>query len=236
MPSRVAALVNRFYPDYHDENWYFRRLLARYLTPGMRVLDAGCGRDADLARYLQAAGCRVLGVDLGPGLSENSALHYPVRGNLEALPFSNESVDLVTCRYVAEHLKEPVKVFRELARVLRRGGKVVLLTPNRWHYVALIARLTPHAFHRWVNARRGVPADDVFPTHYRANSRSQLLSVAQGCGLRPVEIQLLELRPNYLLFSTPTFLLGVLYERVVNRISWLSPLRVNILAVLEKAA
>ncbi|HXE75802.1 MAG TPA: class I SAM-dependent methyltransferase [Candidatus Xenobia bacterium] len=230
----MAALLERFYPDYRDENWHFRRLVAQHVSPGARVLEAGCGRDTDLSGYLREAGCRVVGIDLSPALSENSALHYPVRGDLEALPFANESVDLVTCRYVVEHLKDPVRAFGELARVLRRGGKVVLLTPNRWHYVTLIARLTPHAFHRWVNVHRGVPAEDVFPTRYQANSRRQLLHLAHRCGLRAVEIQLLELRPNYLLFSTPTLLLGVLYERLVNRISWLSPLRVNILAVLEK--
>ncbi len=234
MPPRVAALVDRLYPDYRDEDWHFRQLIARHLRPGSVVLDAGCGRDVANAKFLQSASCQVVGVDLDPRLVQNPKPKYRVRGRLEQLPLGDESTDLITCRYVIEHLVEPRRVLREFARVLRSDGKCILLTPNRWHYVTLISRLTPLGFHRWVNARRGVAKEDVFPTHYCMNTRAQLLAAARGARLKLVEIHMLETRPNYMLFSVPTFLLGMLYERVVNGISWLAGLRVNILAVFEK--
>lgn len=232
-PRRVAALLDRFYPDYHDETWHYHRLIEKHLRPGMRVLDAGCGRTSDTA-FLQAAGCQVLGVDLDPRISQNAGLRFAIRGRLEQLPLSDHSIDLAVSRYVAEHLADPSAALAEMARVLRPGGKFVFLTPNRWHYVTVISRLTPLSFHRWVNARRGVADEDVFPTFYRLNTRSRIAALARQAGLRPVEIQTLETRPNYLLFSVPTFYLGLLYERIVSRISWMAPLRVNILAVLEK--
>ncbi|MEI2780661.1 MAG: hypothetical protein V9H25_05130 [Candidatus Competibacter sp.] len=42
-------------------------------------------------------------------------------------------------------------VFREVARVLKRGGVFLFKTPNKTHYMPTIARLTPHRFHQFVN-------------------------------------------------------------------------------------
>ena len=44
----------------------------------------------------------------------------------------------------------------------------------------------------------------------------------------------IEVPPNYLMFSLPTFLLGVAYERVVNAAAWLSAARVNFIGVFRK--
>lgn len=98
----------------------------------------------------------------------------------------------------------------------------------------LIARLTPHAFHRWVVRWRGRAGDDVFPTRYRANSPAAIKRLAATAGLEVVRIELIEGRPEYLRFSTPTYLLGWLYERLVNRVPALARFRVLLIAELRK--
>jgi len=232
--AAVVSLLARFYPDYRDETWHFQRVVGKYVTPEIRVLDAGCGTTSTVTPFVVDTGCRVVGVDVDPRLAQNTASILKIRGRLEQLPLPDESFDLIISRYVMEHLPQPLPVFREMARILRLGGKLVILTPNLWHYVTLLSRLTPHSFHRWVNARRGVEVQDVFPTFYRCNARHRLQGYALRSGFQLVEMQMLETRPNYLLFSVPTTLLGVLYERVVNRFSFLSRFRVNILATFEK--
>ena len=75
---------------------------------------------------------------------------------------------------------------------------------------------------------------DVFPTRYRANSPADIRRLAAVAGLEVVKIDLSEGRPEYLRFSAPTYLLGWLYERLVNQVPGLWRLRVLLIAELRK--
>jgi SAM-dependent methyltransferase len=152
------------------------------------------------------------------------------------LPFRDARFDIVVSSHVAEHLVEPERVFSEFSRVLRPGGRLLVLTPNRWHYVTVSSALLPHRFHLRYNRWRGVDAHDIFPTTYRANTARRLRGLYEASGLRIEELQQFETEPEYLAFSTPTYALGVAYERLVNRFEALRGLRVNLLAVGVKRA
>jgi hypothetical protein len=125
-------------------------------------------------------------------------------------------------------------VFAEVARVLSPGGRFVIKTPNRRHYMPLIARVTPHTFHRFVNRRRGRADDDTFPTHYRANTRADLSHLALQSGLNLASLTLHEKRPEYMRFNVATYAVGRAWERVVNSSPLLASWRVLIIAVFEK--
>jgi hypothetical protein len=115
--------------------------------------------------------------------------------------------------------------------VLKPGGRLLILTPNRWHYVTVSSALLPHRFHLKYNQWRGVDAHDIFPTAYKANTAGRLRSLYQGAGLSIERLEQFETEPEYLAFSLPTYALGVAYERAVNRLAMLRSLRVNLLAV-----
>ena len=229
MSPRVERLLSAWYPEYMDEGERLRLLVDSYRRPGMRILDAGCGRKS----FFWMPDCVVFGVDVSPQVVENANV-LGVFANLGHLPFCSESMDLAISTYVFEHLENPGAVLRELARVLRPGGRLFVLTPNCWHYVTLAARLTPLSFHRWYNLRRGRAEEDTFPTRYKANSRSTLAKLSSEAGFRIVSLQTWETQPNYLLWSLPLFIFGVLYERIVNKFDWLAGFRVEIFAVFEK--
>jgi ubiquinone/menaquinone biosynthesis C-methylase UbiE len=232
--KKCLELYAKYYSGrkFHDE--LYRDVIRRHLRPGSRLLDAGCGR---YLRFCQefADVADVVGVDLETSFeTDNSRRPFAVRGDIGALPFPSACFDMVISRSVVEHLEDPPLVFREFFRVLRPRGKVVIITPNKYDYVSVIAAVTPYWLHRslvsWIFR---IPADDVFPTLYRANTMSALRRAMSAAGLQEREMDTINHYPAYLMFSPTLFRLGVLYERLTS-MSLLRSLRGSILCVFEK--
>ncbi len=231
---RKEELRERFYPpEFRGMYQRFEEALRRDIPAGAVVLDAGCG-SGRVFRYQLASGCRVVGVDIGDELRDNPNVGDRVRGDLERLPFAAASFDAVLASHVMEHLARPERALAEVARVLKPGGRFLLLTPNRFHYVPLAASLLPQRLHVAINRRRGVEEGNVFPTLYRANTAGKLRRLLEGAGLTVERIDRFESEPEYLAFHPLAYALGVGYERLVNRVEALAPLRVAIVAVGKK--
>lgn len=111
--------------------------LAPHLRPGQRVLDVGCGPGSitlDLAR--RVAPGEVVGVDSSPAVvsqaraaaqgaedAGEARLRFEVADAM-ALPFADDSFDVVHAHQVLQHVADPVGLLREMARVTRPGGLV----------------------------------------------------------------------------------------------------------------
>ena len=91
-----------------------------------KVLDVGCGRKPYKNTYFAAAESYI-GLDFATPNSEpdvvGSALH---------LPFGNQSFDTVVSTELLEHVPDPLLALREMHRVLRTGGHMILTTPMYW--------------------------------------------------------------------------------------------------------
>ena len=117
-----------------DREHVHLRLLEPQLRPHASVLDAGCGD----GRFLELLRRRVpdldlVGADYSPSPLETAkARGFTVeRANFEvALPFPDDRFDLINAAQVLEHLYNPDFFLRELHRILREGGGLVLSTPN----------------------------------------------------------------------------------------------------------
>lgn len=102
------------------------------------VLDVGCGQGIDLVRYARA-GARVTGVDLTARHVELARAHLEalglegnvLEGDAEQLPFPDATFDLVSSNGVLHHTPDMPAALREIARVLRPGGRFVLILYNR---------------------------------------------------------------------------------------------------------
>jgi ubiquinone/menaquinone biosynthesis C-methylase UbiE len=102
---------------------------------GRDVLDVGCNTGYGTIRFAPIAG-RIVGVDVSPRAIEAARQRAP-EGRPEfilttgfELPFPPSTFDLVTSFQVLEHVPDPAAFLRELARVARPGGTVILATPN----------------------------------------------------------------------------------------------------------
>lgn len=118
------------------------------MVEGKRILDVGCG-DGALLAALACRGGRVTGLDADPDMLaaarwrlETSGLHAELyRGDAGALPIPAASFDLATAIAVLCFADDAGRMIRELARVLRPGGRLVLGDLGRWSLWAAKRRL-----------------------------------------------------------------------------------------------
>ena len=131
----------------------------------LRILDAACG-DGMLWRHL-ARRHHYVGVDFSARPLERAARYHPatyIRGDLNRLPFADDSFDLAVSLQALQYLEEPRRAVRELARVLRPGSSLLLTLPNpgsfKYRRQGLPA-LQLHRFHRVAMAELLQPGFDV---------------------------------------------------------------------------
>lgn len=208
-----------WYPNYVDR-WdiaQYRREVLALLKPGMTVLDLGAGRGALPELNFAGLGATIWGADIDPVVLENLSLDRAfVTSATELSGVPDQSVDLLICCSVLEHVSEPDTLLGEIHRVLKPGGSFLAKTPNKFHYMPLVASITPTWFHKLYNSWRGREEIDTFPTLYRLNSRGAVRHHAKRSRLRVDRVWTVEGRPEYLRLTPLTYLLGLAYERLVN--------------------
>ena len=120
---------------------YKRRILgALGLRGGMHALDVGCGTGDDVRAMAGIVGTtgRAVGIDVSEQLlaearrrADEAAVAVEFRtGDAHALPFADASFDVVRTERVLQHVEDPARVLEEMARVARRGGRVVAAEPD----------------------------------------------------------------------------------------------------------
>jgi len=158
--------------------------LVREQLPCAAFLDAGCGDGRYLAALAADLPERVAGVDISERILETARLRVPDadlrRANLESLPFGDAEFDVVLSSQVIEHVLDAPTAVRELARVLRGGGALILSTDNARNVVsrALNAPRTGLVRLLGLRGRRGLvesPATAYVGTSFR--------SLLEGAGL-----------------------------------------------------
>jgi O-antigen biosynthesis protein len=147
----VPGLVDADLLNEHLARYRFAARFVAHFTEPASVLDAGCGSGYGVAELGAAAA--VIGVD-----ASVEAIDY-ARGNFsrpgvhflpavcEALPFADESFDLVLAFEVIEHLKRWEDFLAEARRVLRPAGVLLVSTPNKSYYAEARGAAGPNPFH-----------------------------------------------------------------------------------------
>jgi ubiquinone/menaquinone biosynthesis C-methylase UbiE len=112
-----------------------RTLAAARLTGAARVLDVACGPGI-VACAAAAHAAHVTGIDLTPAMIEQAKARQAREGlsncdwqvgDAAALPFADNSFDVAITRYSFHHMPQPARALREMARVTRPGGRIVVI-------------------------------------------------------------------------------------------------------------
>jgi demethylmenaquinone methyltransferase/2-methoxy-6-polyprenyl-1,4-benzoquinol methylase len=133
---------------WQDPRW--RRALVDAVDPrpGERVLDVATGTGMVAAELLRRCECSVVGLDQSAAMLARARARFAaqgraeielIEGQAESLPFEDASFDALTFTYLLRYVDDPAATMRELARVLRPGGRIASLefgvpplAPVRW--------------------------------------------------------------------------------------------------------
>jgi len=233
--ERCKDIRDRFYPlDKGPGEMFFQRVKALGSAES-DIAEIGCGRESGFLRRLASNYRFLYGFDpeiTTPSQQGNIRL---APGFAEHLELGNESVDVLTSMDVIEHLADPRKAFVEFMRVLRPGGRILLITPNKFHPPLFAARLLSHRTRQRLNSFvTGTKDEDTFPTYYALNSVPACELLARDLGLNVIKAEYVSNHPQYLMFSRLSYRMGVALERGLLGLPAFAPLRQYIFAELEK--
>ncbi len=184
-----AEILETFFPElpaggFHrmDARIAFYARIRTLIEPDSAVLDFGAGRGKfvelepssvqKITDISKSVG-RYSVFDVDPVVLQNKMTedrHHAEVG--QPLPFADNSFDLITSWMVFEHIADPAFYAAEIGRILKPGGWICAITPNRRGYFSIGARLIPESLHGTV-LHSLVPHkkdEDGFPTCYRLNS------------------------------------------------------------------
>lgn len=126
------------------------------------ILDMGCGDGTRLSKLVEK-GQKGYGIDISSKAISIARKKYPnlnfLVGDLENLPYKNDSFDLVYSAFVFEHLDDPARVIEEAIRVLRPGGLFLIVSPN---FGAPNRASPPYRGNRFIKLMAGLVNDFMF--------------------------------------------------------------------------
>jgi demethylmenaquinone methyltransferase/2-methoxy-6-polyprenyl-1,4-benzoquinol methylase len=151
--ARVYDRMNSVMTAGMHHRWRGRAADLAGVAPGSRALDVATGT-GDLAIELRGRGAEVVGVDFSERMLELARVKAPeiefVQGNALELAYPDASFDAVTVGFGARNFADLDRGLREMARVTRPGGRVVILeitTPQKpplsWFFRLWFDRLVP---------------------------------------------------------------------------------------------
>ena len=134
------------------EELRYRMLISKVRKGSKKVLDMGCG-NGELISMLAEKGYKCVALDL----SKNRLAKFKnrakklgvaqIQGDATNIPLQYSSIDVIMCSEVLEHLKDYEKVFKQMNRILKPHGRIVVSVPYKEELMDLVC---PHCGKRFV--------------------------------------------------------------------------------------
>lgn len=218
----------------------YEQTIAQYLNrkTNQIVIDVGGGNSCPFNQYRNPKlGNKIIAVDISrEALDQNHDVDQKITADItKSLPFADNSVDLLTSRWLLEHLKNPKSFIADSYRVLQPNGRLVYLFSCRFAPFALINRFLPakmvkqllYFLNPEINSLVG------FPSYYQDCFYSGIRRILEKEGFKVVSLQVNYYQSQYYDFCLPLFLLSSLYENII-RLFNLKNLAAHVLIIAEK--
>jgi demethylmenaquinone methyltransferase/2-methoxy-6-polyprenyl-1,4-benzoquinol methylase len=204
-----------------DGRWRKAMVAAVEARPGERVLDVACGTGLVGAALVERWGCEVVGLDQSAAMLARARKRVAadprlagrvglVEGEAEALPFADREFDHLTFTYLMRYVEDPGETLRELARVVKPGGRIAGLefcVPTgiwQWPWrlytrigLPVLGRLVSRG---WYDAGRflGPSIEDL----YRAFSLARQVALWEAAGIGKVSVRRMSLGGGVVIWGT----------------------------------
>jgi ubiquinone/menaquinone biosynthesis C-methylase UbiE len=164
------------YSMYWWSNRFYATLARRYGKRGARLIEVGSGMGhlvGDLSHTFKAFGMDLnhWAVNQSKAAAESASLQT---ASAQALPFANNSFNVVIIKHIVEHLPDPAKALNEIGRVTEKDGILILATPN------LGSLLKPWKGDQWIGYQD--------PTHISLKEPQEWLKFIQDAGFELIRV------------------------------------------------
>ena len=208
---------------YIDSALVWQPLDGLQLPRGAQILDVGSG-DGRILKGLRGRGFRATGIELRTGPITD------IIGRAEALPFHDETFDLVLLILVLMHVRQAGRALGEVFRVTKQGGHALVAVGNRRSFTGLALREKSPRF-----LLRKIPYD-----HYLSYSEGELKSALSAAGFGPLSLRSVTFIPRVVGKAPPSILNGLIpilrrAEDTVSRLPVLRKAGVRLIALAQRA-
>jgi len=189
--TRMVSQVN---PIHYIHKLVVESLCKEKTFQGDRLLDIGCHYGI-ITESFRGSWSKIIGTDLQQYTMTEFKKRMnstPVLANAEYLPFKQDRIDGVSFMEVIEHLTDPFSILREIHRMLKPKGKILLTTNNRheihWEFFLNPLKLFEKAVGLFSDAVLPIRPimwyghDDKLFYYHTAFSKSEITEILQSCG------------------------------------------------------
>lgn len=206
------------------------KLVRERLTGKPVVLDFGCGRGNFIIDELAGSFSEKIGFDvLQESVDGNKTCNRIIIGDTLKLPLPDASVDVIVSLWVFEHLEKPAEALRDIHRVLKPGGFLAFVTPNKHSLLIRLRQLMSDGVaHRLLKILYGREEKDAFSVYYRANTEKDIFTLAHKTGFSP-ELVMINEDPSYTSFNAFTYRISTWLARFFGTVA-----KPHLIVVLRK--
>jgi demethylmenaquinone methyltransferase / 2-methoxy-6-polyprenyl-1,4-benzoquinol methylase len=159
--ARSYDLNNRVHSLWQDQRWRRKGVRLMQVKPGETVLDVACGTGDLTQAFARTQAAKVVGLDFTPAMLDVARTKLSrlgpaagkvtyMEGDAMALPFPDQSFDVVSIAFGIRNVSDPARALREFARVLKPRGRLLILEFGqpinpvmRWFNSVYCAKIMP---------------------------------------------------------------------------------------------